>query len=234
MKDRGINMAVDFSKRIIFDLSNIHNFLQELRPLPDKCPICKFSVSPEFILIHNKLDSVEVLCGCPRNECGSLFFAVYQGEDIFTPIKDYVLSHYYPYSRENKEFSKEVMELSPDFVAIFNQAHHAEQEGLDLICGVGYRKALEYLIKEFVIYFNLDETEKIKRMPLQQCIQQYINQPDIKEMAERAVWLGNDETHYVRKWEDKDIQDLKNLIDLTVYFISMTLKAEKYREEMVR
>lgn len=57
-------------------------------------------------------------------------------------------------------------------------------------------------------------------------------QPDIKEMAKRAVWLGNDETHYVRKWEDKDIQDLKNLIDLTVYFISMTLKAKKYREEM--
>lgn len=53
-------------------------------------------------------------------------------------------------------------------------------------------------------------------------------------MAERATWLGNDETHYVRKWENKDLKDLKNLIDLTVYFISMSLKALKYQEEMVR
>jgi hypothetical protein len=157
------------------------------------------------------------------------FFAVYEH---YAPFYDF--SHFYPYSKENKDFPEEISELSPDFVAIYNQAHHAEQKGLDLICGVGYRKAFEYLIKDFVIYFNPDETEKIKRIPLQQCIQQYINQPDIKEMAERAVWLGNYETHYVRKWEDKDIQDLKNLIDLTVYFISMTLKAKKYREEMVR
>ncbi|MGF6947536.1 hypothetical protein QF028_000029 [Neobacillus sp. B4I6] len=53
-------------------------------------------------------------------------------------------------------------------------------------------------------------------------------------MAERAVWLGNDETHYVRKWDDKDLKDLKNLIDLTVYFISMTIKANKYKAEMIK
>ncbi|MBP2259149.1 hypothetical protein [Virgibacillus alimentarius] len=53
-------------------------------------------------------------------------------------------------------------------------------------------------------------------------------------MAERATWLGNDETHYVRQWENKDLQDLKNLIDLTVYFISKNLKAKKYKEEMAK
>ncbi len=58
--------------------------------------------------------------------------------------------------------------------------------------------------------------------------------PEIKGMAERAIWLGNDETHYVRRWADKDIKDLKNLIDLTVYFISMKIKAKKYKKEMVR
>lgn len=28
---------------------------------------------------------------------------------------------------------------------------------------------------------------------------------------ERAAWLGNDETHYVRKWPEKDVKDLKSL-----------------------
>jgi hypothetical protein len=79
-----------------------------------------------------------------------------------------------------------------------------------------------------------EEVSKIQSMPLQQCVKNYITEASIKDMAERAIWLGNDETHYVRKWENKDLQDLKNLIDLTVYFISMNLKAFKYLEEMIR
>jgi hypothetical protein len=42
----------------------------------------------------------------------------------------------------------------------------------------------------------------------------------LKTTASRATWLGNDETHYVRKWEDKDLNDLKKLIDLTVHWVS--------------
>jgi hypothetical protein len=53
-------------------------------------------------------------------------------------------------------------------------------------------------------------------------------------MVERAIWLVKDETHYVRKWESKDLRDLKNLIDLTVYFISLSLKALRYMKEMAR
>ncbi|MGG3192992.1 hypothetical protein [Priestia aryabhattai] len=165
---------------------------------------------------------------CPRYECGALFFAVYQ--EHFTTE----LVRCYPYSKVNKEFPEEITEISSGFVNIYNQAHHAEQEGLDLICGVGYRKALEYLIKDFAIGNNPDNIEKIQKMPLQQCVQKYIDQSDIKAMAERAIWLGNDETHYVKKWESKDIKDLKNLIDLTVYYLSVALKAKKYTEEMTR
>jgi hypothetical protein len=40
-------------------------------------------------------------------------------------------------------------------------------------------------------------------------------------MAKRAAWLGNDETHYVRKWEDHDLPDLKKVIELTVLGIEM-------------
>jgi hypothetical protein len=40
-------------------------------------------------------------------------------------------------------------------------------------------------------------------------------------VAKRAAWLGNDETHYIRKWEDKDLDDLKKLIKLTVLWIEM-------------
>jgi hypothetical protein len=40
-------------------------------------------------------------------------------------------------------------------------------------------------------------------------------------VASRAAWLGNDETHYLRTWEDKDLTDLKKLIELTVQWIEI-------------
>ena len=51
-------------------------------------------------------------------------------------------------------------------------------------------------------------------------------------MLKRAVWLGNDETHYVRKWEDKDISDLKRLIKLTVNWIENNLLTQDYMSTM--
>lgn len=146
-----------------------------------------------------------------------------------------VLTHTYPQSIQPKEFNSEIKDLSPDFVAIYNQSLHAEQEKLDRICGVGFRKALEHLLKDYIISEHPDKEETVKAIhSIQRCINEYIDNTDIKDMSERATWLGNDETHYVRKWEDKDIQDLKNLIDITVYFISMKIKAKRYKQEMAR
>ena len=41
-------------------------------------------------------------------------------------------------------------------------------------------------------------------------IADYLDEPNIRDSAERAAWLGNDETHYLRRWEEQDIQDLKD------------------------
>jgi len=56
----------------------------------------------------------------------------------------------------------------------------------------------------------------------------------VKDCVERAVWLGNDETHYVRKWEASDISDLKMLIDLTAHWMTSELLTERYLKDMQR
>lgn len=221
----------------IYSYINDKSELDELKTLPDYCPLCKKSITPSFVLLHKKNDDrYELLCKCPNNECDSLFFSVYEPESVFTPFDQlYELNYYYPHSRSYKNFPDEITHLSPDFIEIYSQAHHAEQEKLDLICGVAYRKSLEYVLKDYIISLYPEEEEKIKKIhSIQHCINQYINDSDIKDMAERATWLGNDETHYIRKWRDKDINDLKNLIDLTIYFISMKIKAKVYKDEMSR
>ena len=55
---------------------------------------------------------------------------------------------------------------------------------------------------------------------------------NVKTCAKRAAWLGNDETHFVRKWEGKDIEDLKTLIQLTINWIQSDILTRDYEEKM--
>jgi hypothetical protein len=101
-----------------------------------------------------------------------------------------------------------------------------------MICGPGYRKALEFLIKDYVIGSIPDKAAEVKRLLLGRCIQEYVGDGKVKLVAARAVWLGNDETHYERKWEDKDLNDLKTLIGLTVHWIEMDELTKKALKDM--
>ena len=122
---------------------------------------------------------------------------------------------------EDARFDPSIKTISKDFCAIFNEAQKAERLQLIHVCGPGYRKALEFLIKDYVskLHPTPEDKAKIEKMPLMTCITEYVKDPKVKSMAARAVWLGNDEVHYLRKWEGKDLRDLKILIQLTSYWI---------------
>ena len=50
--------------------------------------------------------------------------------------------------------------------------------------------------------------------------------------ATRRRQVGDVRTHYVRRWEDKDVSDLKLLIRLTVNWIDNVLLTRKYVADM--
>ncbi|WP_158787947.1 DUF4145 domain-containing protein [Granulicella sp. L46] len=129
---------------------------------------------------------------------------------------------------------KLVAEISPSFANIYGQAEAAEAQPLSEIAGVGYRRALEFLVKDYLISQYEDEKAKadIRGLFLGRCIEKYVKNENVKLVAKRAAWLGNDETHYVRLWEGKDIKDLKNLIALTVSWIEMELRTLELKKDM--
>lgn len=139
----------------------------------------------------------------------------------------------YPAPTPELEIPKGLEDISPRFIKVYAQANLAGEMGLDELVGMGYRKALEILVKDYAIRRNPDKEEQIKRNPsLKAIINKYFEDARIKEIARRASWLGNDETHYERRWQDKDIADLKKLMKLTTYWIAMDVTAEQVIMEM--
>lgn len=206
---------------------------------PDTCPFCHHGINPE-IFFGYEFDNftkwnIRVVYSCPRKNCLELFIGVYSKnifDDIYrrgTPV----FRGCTPYKFKEEEFDEVIREISPNFVTIYNQAKQAEERNLDQICGLGYRKALEFLIKDYLISRFQEEADKIKRNHrFDSVIEQYVTDDKVKFLAKRASWLGNDHAHYTKRWEDKDIRDLKRLIMTSLYWISAEKELEYYQREM--
>lgn len=192
---------------------------------PEHCPECHQRIIPiiNSKRLSKKGDKTFVFFSCPNPKCEISFVAQYlrQAEPykhhFDKIIKGTVIQ---------EKFSEHIEELSPYFIKIYNEAYFAEQNNLLEICGVGYRKALEFLIKDYLIKINPDKEEEIKSILLGKCIKDFVQDSRIRETSKRAVWLGNDHTHYVKKWENKDLSDLKLLIKLSVNWIESELMTE--------
>lgn len=190
-----------------------------------ECPFCHSKVTPTYLF----LDEGKIYASCPNAMCKKHFVLSQDSGNRFVIVEPNA-------SPKNKEFSEIINSISSQFVSIYNQAYFAEQINLDQICGVGYRKALEFLIKDYLISKETDEQIKdiIKKKFLNNCIQDHVQNDNIKNVAKRAVWLGNDETHYVRVWANKDVNNLKQLIDLTVRWIENEVETERVLQEMAQ
>lgn len=191
-----------------------------------ECPFCFTQIEIQLlkgIFWHDK--GLQLFLKCKK--CKNSFIGyTQQKDDKFHIISLSKGNH------KTRKFQDEINELSPNSVKIYGESEFAEQENLTEICGVGYRKALEFLIKDYLIKKYPEKEEEIKNKSLGNCISEMIDNSRIKEIAKRATWLGNDETHYFKEWEDKDLEDLKRLIEITVHFITMEIEADKYMGEM--
>ena len=197
--------------------------------IPNECPICGRTIRPITVFSYGNGIDLKIVFKCSHEKCDELFISYYQRvPSVGGPLDEFNLLCSKPKACKFKDFDECIKTLSPRFEKIYNQAKHAEELDLDEICGVGYRKALEFIIKDYCKGENPSAIVAIEKNELGKCITDYIEDEDIKNCSRRATWLGNDETHYVRKWNGKDIEDLKMLIDLTVFWISKKLTTKKY------
>ncbi|AYO58119.1 hypothetical protein CO230_08290 [Chryseobacterium sp. 6424] len=210
-------MQIHLDSRV-FDIGRIIDF----------CPYCHKHIIPKTNSHSLKNSELSFFIICTNLACGKAFVTVYEKLQSNTYFYKNAIGGFL----EVKKFSEIISSISPNFITIYNQAETAEHYNLDQISGVGFRKALEFLIKDYSCKLYPEKESEIKAKMLMPVINDYIKSDNIKNVAKRAVWLGNDETHYERKWEGKDVQSLKKLIDLTISWIETEETTRQILEEM--
>lgn len=200
-------------------------------PEIDECPICHFAIQPKILYtcyVENNdgfgYCTLYILFYCSK--CRQAFLAKYLERKH--GVEYQFAGHYElaPITPNSEGFSQQINTLSPTFALTYAQSQQAEASGLTEICGIGYRKSLEYLVKDYLCHIYPEQEEEIKRELLGKSIKR-IENGKIKTLAERATWIGNDETHYIRKHEDLDINVMKRFILAMVRYVDSELAFEE-------
>lgn len=164
--------------------------------------------------VHVASPSVEgnefaVILSCPI--CKKLFFSVYS---IHREYDNKLYSSniaVHPYQQSKPQIPREIKQYYPYFFQIYEQAAIAEKHGLNKITGMAYRKALEVLVKQYMINQFPDDENNILNEPLGHPIAR-ISSAKIHSLAKAISWIGNDQTHMVQKHPDYNVPEMKRFM----------------------
>lgn len=110
------------------------------------------------------------------------------------------------------------IEHAPKFVEFYSEAVEAEKMGLENIAGTGYRSAIECLIKDYALAFELDDKEYLSdpKLTFNNAIDRYVKNDDLLKGALHFIrTVGNDYTHW-NKSTSISLPQLKNYVDIII------------------
>ncbi|WP_117161326.1 DUF4145 domain-containing protein [Paraliobacillus sp. X-1268] len=167
------------------------------------------------------------LFSCPLCGSTSVHFMNYWGGEV-----DYLSSFETipPLEVEHLELSWTIQVKFPSFCKIYSQSEKAEMENLDQIAGMGYRKALEFLVTDYLIAYPVEGVKsdwlKDPKTTLGNKISKIPNQR-IQKLAKAISFIGNDETHYTRQHPEHDINSIKAFVRVLISEIQNEVEYEK-------
>lgn len=210
-----IKPAIVFSDRFSF------NYEQ-----PSICPHCGYSIDAKLIdkTYYDFDGNLLLLSKCRCTNCEkSIFFADLYDSEQSDIAKNVAL---FP-SREFERFENErLMAISPRFVDMYNQAKQAEFHKSFELAAIGYRSALEILVKDFAIKELGKDEQEVANKKLFSAIGEYLQLDQLVATADVVRVLGNDFTHYKRKHPEFDFELLKDYMDIFISQIDVMYKVK--------
>lgn len=135
----------------------------------NQCPICYFGLemSQNVVFSCHNIHSLEnnnfhifTIHFCPHCNNGFLVDHNMECKEGCEEVSQTI----YPYKLANANIDDEIKKISPSFYSIYNQSLTAKELGLTEIYGMGFRKAIEYLVKDYAIKKRPEDSEQIKQI----------------------------------------------------------------------
>lgn len=119
-----------------------------------------------------------------------------------------------------RQFDQLLRDLSPEFIDMYQASLSSEQNGYANLAGIGYRSAMELLIKDYALDFELSSKEDISRLNLNRAIDKFFgNDKNAMIPADVVRTFGNNFAHWDKSEKYADLETLKAYLDLVVQFI---------------
>ena len=116
-----------------------------------------------------------------------------------------------------------VQDLSPRFVDLYRQAQAAEDLEAWDVAAMGYRAALEVLLKDYAIRALGRDEKAVARSKLADLIVEVFHEQELVNCADVVRLLGNDYTHFQRRYTDVDFLNIRRYLDLLVSSVAARL-----------
>lgn len=145
--------------------------------------------------------------------CKKLFTATYHiqdGKSVLDGISPKTISTYH---------DTLIDVMSPRFIEIYNQSLRAVANEDFNLAAIGYRTALEILIKDYAINELNNPPEEVVNKKLFTAISEYLPDTSSFNTADVVRILGNDFTHYTRKYPEYDFRILQSYMDIFISVI---------------
>ncbi|MGT2761928.1 hypothetical protein [Streptococcus intermedius] len=109
-------------------------------------------------------------------------------------------------------------EYAPRFTEFYSEAVEAEKLGLENIAGTGYRSAIECLIKDYALHFELDDRDYLadSKLSFNNAIDKYVEDDDLLKGALHFIRkVGNNYTHWDKN-TDITLPVLKSYVEIII------------------
>ena len=213
--------------------TDVYNTQNVEIPLPECCPFCD-QVQTPIVLNNSGLEdgsySFSVILEC--NTCNQHFLQSYKfnnssstrmgviikNADMLDPI----------YEIDTDELPTEIISCSEEFAHIHKQLKMAEKQNLSELLKLGYRKATEQLVWDYLIKFKGKTESELQKISFPNRIK-LLNLPESDWLSDLISWVGNDGAHPYQRHEALTNNDMKTLSNILISNIGTLIQQHNYR-----
>ena len=184
--------------------------------IPQTCPWCGIGNNPT----NNEAGKIEIQEGyifSMHHRCPACKKYHMTNQEYLRQADKTTMVLVYP-NKVVTDIDRLFIDHAPRFVEFYSEAIEAEKSGLENIAGTGYRSAVECLIKDYALAFELDTKEYLSdpKLTFNNAIDRYVKDDDLLKGALHFIrTVGNGYTHW-NKSTSISLPELKNYVDIII------------------